>query len=100
MNIDTFLHSLVPKLFKCVPLKQENQLTLTYLNSLMIEFNGATETFPMLKANSRFITIINTINYFRFNDIPFSILRKEIFKCISEVEKLIIEIDKVGDNNV
>ena len=62
MDITIFLDSLTNKIFKILPLKeQNNDYLFSHLNSLQIELIGALVTFPELKKNTNYLSIIDDI---------------------------------------
>lgn len=85
MNILCFLDSLTNKIFKILPLKeQNNDFLFSYLNSLQIELIGALITFPKLKNNSNYLSIINATNFLGDNTFSNQQCKREVFKIINE----------------
>lgn len=85
MNILCFLDSLINKIFKILPLKeQNNDFLFSYLNSLQIELIGALITFPKLKNSSNYLSIINTVNFLGDNTFSSQQCKREVFKIINE----------------
>lgn len=86
MNIFVFLDSLINKVFKILPLKeQNNDYLFSHLNSLQIELIGALITFPELKNNANYLSIINIINYLGDNNFTKQQCKREIFKIVNEI---------------
>lgn len=101
-----FFKSLIPKLFKVLPLagiykdhlEQKSSTYYEYMNSLSIEMTGAIKTFD-LSSNDylymKYIMILNIVNY--LGDSAFDIseheFRKEIFKSINVLKNILVEIE-------
>ena len=96
MNILCFLDSLTNKIFKILPLKEQNNYFLfSYLNSLQIELIGALITFPKLKNSSNYLSIINTVNFLDDNTFSNQQCKREVFKIINETLQKVKK--EVGD---
>lgn len=88
-----FLKGLIGAIYKILPLKEENNSYLDdYLDSLTIQLTGALETYPELSSNTKYISIINSIQYFRKNEFNVKQCRREVFKCIENVKKIQKEV--------
>ena len=60
--INDFLGSIIGKIYKVLPLKEEgNSYLPEYLDSLLVQLKGALVTYPGLSSNVRYITVINCI---------------------------------------
>ena len=88
INIDKYFNSLVNKVFKLLPLKEENSDTLPkYINSLLVELCGANRLIQEFSSDSRYLTLISTIEGLNcIND--FNTYRSEVFKCIDLIKKM------------
>lgn len=92
--LTTYLKGLVGKFYKILPLKESADISLDkYLNSLHIELIGALNTFPELSTENKYISLLNTINYFITNPYDKMICKREVFKCIDNIKSL------AGDTN-
>lgn len=99
--MDSYLNSLVGKLFKIIPMKEDESDTLPfYVNSLSIEINGGMITFPLLASNDKYITIANIINCLNKETFAFEIVKREIFKAISLTKKIISSLEDSIDVHV
>lgn len=100
MDITIFLDSLTNKIFKILPLKeQNNDYLFSHLNSLQIELIGALVTFPELKKNTNYLSIINIINYLGDYSFTKEQCTREIFKIINEtLPKIKKEVGDVSGN--
>lgn len=97
--MEYYLNSLVGKLFKIIPLKENETDTLpSYIDSLSIEINGGMITFPVLASNDKYITIANIINCLNKEAFAFEIVKREVFKAIGQTEKIISSLE--GNTNV
>ncbi len=91
--ISKFLNGLVGAIYKILPLKEdENSYLSDYLDSLVVQLKGALETYPELASNVRYISVINSIQYFRKNDYTVKQCKREVFKCIKDIEKIQKEV--------
>lgn len=94
MSIEAFLQSLIGKIFKILPMREQlesgEQIFLEqYLATLAIELSGACITFPELSTNKNFITIINTVNGINtYGILSVKEIKCEVFKMINLLEKL------------
>jgi hypothetical protein len=91
--IHNFLDGLIGSIYKILPLKEENNSYLDdYLDSLAIQLTGALETYPELSTNTKYISIVNSIQFFRKNEFSLKQCRREVFKCIESVKKIQKEV--------
>lgn len=91
--IHNFLSGLIGSVYKILPLMEdENSYLSEYLDSLKIQLNGAKETYPELSSNVQYIYIINTIEYFCNNNFTLKQCKREVFKCIRNINKIREEV--------
>lgn len=84
-----YLSVLISKLFKILPLRENNSDTLhEYLQSLQIEIIGSLDIIDNLHNEAKVVSIINTIQYFIDNDFGVDVCKREVFKCINIVKKI------------
>lgn len=84
-----YLSVLISKLFKILPLRENNSDTLhEYLQSLQIEIIGSLDIIDNLHNEAKVVSIINTIQYFIDNDFGADVCKREVFKCINIVKKI------------
>lgn len=87
--VNDFLDGLVGKIYKILPLKEEDNFYLSdYLDSLLIQLSGAFDMYPMLSKNDDYISIVNTVYYFSKNRFTQKQCKREVFRCIDIIEKL------------
>lgn len=91
--INDFLENIIGGIYKILPLKEEsNPYLAEYLDSFLIQLNGAIKTYPTLSSNSKYIAVVNTIQYFCYNDFTEKQCKREVFKCIENIKKIQKEV--------
>lgn len=84
-----YLNYLIGKIYKCLPMKENGEITLdSYLSSLLRELIGNKELITELKGNALFISLIGKLEYLIDNELDIKTYRKDIFDCISIIEKI------------
>jgi hypothetical protein len=85
-----YLDFLIGQLYKSLCLKEEQSDTLCdYLDSLKNELIGSKELIVFLKSDARFISMLSKIQYLICEpEVSHKVFKKEIFSCISIVDKL------------
>lgn len=93
-----YLEFLIDQLYKSLCLKEDKNDTLfSYLTSLRNELIGSTKLIEILKYDARYCSMLNKIQYLiSEQDMSHKEFKKEVFACISIVEKL---IKKYGTND-
>lgn len=88
--LSSYLNSLIGKLFKIIPLKEESSKEdfHAYVDSLWIEMSGACKTFPVLWDSPKYITLLNIVGFMSMNDVELSRCRREVFQAIDIVKKI------------
>lgn len=87
-----YLKALISKVFKLLPMKEESIETAnTYLESLLIELLGYKTLFDDNRNDHKIVSVISTLNYLLHNDVSHKAYKREIFKCIKCIERLIEE---------
>lgn len=85
---DDYMTLLINKIYKILPLKEEHSPTVVvYIESLLMEMTGNGKLILLLQNNGRYIGVVNTIESLKDCE-DLQICKREIFKCIREVEKL------------
>ncbi len=85
----TFLLSLTNKIYKILPLKEEqNEGLSAHIDSLRIELTGAYYTFEVLRTSRPYIEVVNTINYMAYHAFSVTTCRREVFKMLRLVQQL------------
>ena len=86
---NNYLKYLVNKMFKVLPMKEQDVASLhTYLQSLQIELIGSTKLIEVLKNDSQFLSLMNTIQFFIDNEYDNQTCKREVFKCIHIIDDL------------
>lgn len=88
-----FIHSLTNKIYKILPLKEEeNKTTQTflskYINNVYIETVGALNTFKELNMNNDYLTVINTLAYMKDHKLTVQDCKSEVFKMLNSLNKI------------
>lgn len=97
MILFVFIHSMVGKVYKVLPLKEESDAGMDthfaeYLDSLCADAVGAFDTFPELQKIPHYITVVNSLQYLNHNDFDHSICKREVFKIIRLLQSIEHEI--------
>ncbi len=91
--VNDFLNNIIGCVYKVLPLKEEqNSYLPEYIDSLLIQLKGALVTYPSLSSNTKYIAIINSIQYFSNNEFTNKQCKREIFKCIDNIKKIQSEV--------
>lgn len=86
----SYIKSLIPKTFKILHIKEKQPDTLyDYVDSFRVELIGSQKSFEELKTDTNFQSLINIINYFCDNELEHKKIRREVFKCIDLINKII-----------
>lgn len=97
LSLETFLKRTVNKIYKILPLKEEkNEFIIDYIETLRIELMGATDTFPVLKNDYDYISVINTINYLISNLVDVHVCKREVFKMLAMLNH---KIEQLGGDD-
>jgi hypothetical protein len=89
---NNYLDYLISSFFKILPISENESDTLKeYLESLLIELSGNISLIEKIKYDGQFLSLLGTIQYFIDNNCTHKIYKREIFKCISILEKLQIK---------
>lgn len=96
-----YCNTLTGKLYKILPLWESKdkgdlgaEMYQKYIKSLAREMIGAIETYPILNEEVSYISIINTLNFLRSNEITHSECRFEVFKMIHQLEQVNSNLEK------
>ncbi|MEG1502109.1 MAG: hypothetical protein RR370_01830 [Synergistaceae bacterium] len=86
---ENFLHRLVGKFFKIMPLKEEKSPTLKlYLTSLKIDIIGCSELIKDMNYDDRFLELLNVLQYFLSHEYDQKTCHREVMKCIAITKRL------------
>jgi hypothetical protein len=85
---ENYFKSLVSKVFKILPLREENVSSLNqYIESLLRELIGNQELADAIKHNEHFLALCGTLqNLLKESDIK--TYKTDVFKCINLVKKI------------
>lgn len=85
-----YIKTLLGKLFKILPLREHEEKSLgEYTDSLWMEMSGAYMTFPCLQERTEYISVLNIVGYLATHPISIKQCRREVFKAIGLIEKII-----------
>jgi hypothetical protein len=89
----TYINGLVAKVFKLLPLKEDNSPTLSaYLKSLLRELIGAKELVDELKNNQDFKTLLDVLQSL-LNENDMHNYKSDVFKAISTIKRIKSSLD-------
>lgn len=97
MMLYVYIRSMVGKVYKILPLKEEfdageDTHFKDYINSLCADAMGALETFPELRRMPSYITVLNDLQFLNISDFDHATCKREVFKMIRLLQKLEYEI--------
>lgn len=93
-----YLNFLIGKVFKLLPMREQNDETLIkYMESLQRELIGNQELIARLKNNANFLSFLGKIQYLINNEVNVKVFKKDIFDCITLINKLKSEFEKDGE---
>lgn len=83
-----YLESLVNKVFKILPMREENSPTLKdYITSLLYELTGMSSVFYNFQASNEYLTLVFDIESLAYID-NMQHFRSKVFESISLVKKM------------
>ncbi len=84
-----YFQFLIGKVWKILPMSEEDNKNLKgYMEGLQRELIGNMNLVEDLKCDGYFITLLNKIEYLISEDYSHEVCRKEVFECISIIEKI------------
>lgn len=84
-----YLNFLVSKVFKILPISEEQPETLKdYLESLIVELKGNQSLISQIKCDGNFLSLLGTLQYFVENNCSHKVIKREVFKCIKIIQDL------------
>jgi len=90
--IKNYLKTLIDKVYKILPMKEENSETLhCYLTGLIHEMVGAYQLHAKLADEPRFLSVINIVKYLESNDYDVATCKREVFKAIRLIQNIVKE---------
>lgn len=88
----SYLQILINKVYKILPMKEEQCPTLTsYLLSLKNEMIGCYNLWRVLEDKPQFLVVINIIEYLATEEYDETVCRREVFKAIRLIENIVKE---------
>lgn len=95
--LDGYLQNLIDKVFKILPMKEEQCSTLpSYLRSLESELVGCYKLWDELADEPQFLALINVVNYLAVEEYDVAVCKREVFKAIHLVESVKKNIREEG----
>ena len=95
--LDGYLQNLIDKVFKILPMKEEQCGTLpSYLRSLESELVGCYKLWDELADEPQFLALINVVNYLTVEEYDVAVCKREVFKAIHLVESVKKNIREEG----
>lgn len=92
----SFFSVLVGKLYKILPMREENEDTLPcYLESLQFELLGLQELVPSFHSVAEYIEILAILQGLRQEDIDVQTVRREVFKAIPLSKRIAKRFEEV-----
>lgn len=93
----SYLQNLVNKVYKVLPMKEEQCVTLTsYLLSLKNELIGCYNLWQVLEDEPQFLAVVNIIEYLASEEYDVAVCKREVFKAIRLIESVKQKIVKEG----
>ena len=90
--IKTYLKALIDKVYKVLPMKEENSETLhCYLTGLTHELIGAYRLYFELVDEPRFLNVVSIVKYLESNDFDTATCKREVFKAIRLIQNIVKE---------
>lgn len=90
-----YTNKLINKLYKIIPLKEGNCPTVDkYISGLLMELSGYKSFIIYLNYDARILSIINTLEFIKNNELDHDTYRDLIFKCINNTKQIQESIDK------
>lgn len=95
--LDGYLQNLINKVFKILPMKEEQCGTLpSYLQSLESELVGCYKLWDILTDEPQFLALINVVNFLAVEEYDVAVCKREVFKAIHLVESVKKNIREEG----
>lgn len=92
-QLSNYLSILRGDIYKLLPMKEsemegtENHI-IEYLNTLLINIDGAGLTYPELITRREYLWVINNLQYLKNHDLVFSRWRSTILSSVNAIDKL------------
>lgn len=87
--LGNYLDTLVDRIFKILPMKEENADTLNeYMQGLQLELIGCSSLFVNTGYDSVLLSLISILQYLIDNDCDVDTVRRQVFTAIDTCKKL------------
>lgn len=87
--LESYLQSLINKVYKVLPMKEEGCETLdAYLLSLENELIGCYKLWGVLENEPQFLAVINVVKYLATEEYDVVVCKREVFKTIHLIESI------------
>lgn len=97
-SMENYFEFLVGKVYKILPLKEENCITLnTYLSDLKDELLGNSELLLFLTEEPQFISLLNIIQFLISNEYDQKKCKRKVFAAIRIIESINSKYFKDGE---
>ncbi|HHU80514.1 MAG TPA: hypothetical protein GXZ35_04175 [Acholeplasmataceae bacterium] len=84
-----YLKFLIGRVFKILYMQEENNPYIEkYISGLLRELTGNYELIESIRYDGDFLTLLNKIQYLIYDYSDHDIVKKEIFECVSIIERL------------
>ena len=98
--VRNWLMSLVSRVYKILPIRENNEATLgQYMKSLQREMLGTKALIRALDSDGRYMSIISILQYMIDYPCDISVTRSEVFKAIDILKKLIATYADGGERD-
>lgn len=85
-----YLNFLINRVYKILPISESEPNTLkSYTDSLVLELLGSKDLILKLRKDANFLSLIAILQSLSENKYPHDVIKREVFKCISIIKKLI-----------
>ena len=87
MPYTSFIQFLTGRVFKLLPMKEADIIgrtdaTAEYIGGLIVDIDGAKETFPELYDIHEYVSVSNIVKYLAINDVEYEIFRREVLRAL------------------
>lgn len=91
------LNRLTGKVFKILPMREENCDTLDeYVKNLLRELINTKSLIRSLKDEGDLLSLLSTLEGMTSNDVDLDICRSDVFKCMGIIKKMIDNLSEGG----
>lgn len=88
--MNDYLGYILSSIFKILPLSEDRNTGLQdHIDSVAIQLIGSLDTYPELKSDKKYLSIINSINFLRNNKFTDKQCKREVLRCTNILQKMI-----------